>query len=508
MRMIDKKNYFLVILISIICFSVLLIFWRLFIAYERNLITKSIEQVEIYGQAELTNLLVAKVGAINRLLDRGEYANHYKTEVWKHDIHHYFTDYPALKRIIVEKPGKQPLFFVRDTNTEKTSTHDLKTCHQLIKAKGENLHGKQSIQFVMNGEILCISKMSNHMIALFDVRKLFNILFDFPIWKSYGVELRNAGTIVFLNDMKTDFFFRKQWGISKQFTLFNNQWDLEIWANEKTVGEQYSFVLRLYFIFGCLLTVFLVVVIRLWQLSTLQNQLVGQKTEALEFSNQALDEFVYIVSHDLKEPVRGINNLANFVLQDYQDKLDTPGQEQLKTLQQLSQRIGKLINTLLIYSRVRRADLLMKSCDVGDIIQEKCELLHSYLKEKNAEVILLKKMPTIICDEARLGEVFQNLITNAIKYNEHDAKKIEISYEKSQNETIFSIKDNGIGIPADQYEQVFKMFKRLHGRKEYGGGTGAGLAIVKRIVERHHGKIWIESTIGHGTTFYFNIKTR
>lgn len=227
--------------------------------------------------------------------------------------------------------------------------------------------------------------------------------------------------------------------------------------------------------------------------------------KALERSNQELDSFAYIASHDLKEPLRGISNFADFLLEDYSKKLDEEGVSQLKTLKNLSVRMQSLISALLEYSRIGRVEYALIQCDLNEIMKEKSVLLSSFLKENNAQLIIKKSLPSLVCDHVKIGEVFYNLITNAIKYNDSTVKTVEIDYSEKNNDYIFSVTDNGIGIATEHQEQVFTIFKRLHGRNEYGGGTGAGMTIVKKIIERHHGTIWCESKLGEGTTFYFSI---
>lgn len=230
-----------------------------------------------------------------------------------------------------------------------------------------------------------------------------------------------------------------------------------------------------------------------------------QKVLALARSNEALDEFAYIASHDLKEPLRGISNYSSFLIEDYGDKLDSVGKIQLQTLQKLSGRLENLLNNLLTYSRISRIDLATTNCKLNEIIIDKIMLLETFLKENNAKVEIVKKLPYLNCDQSRIGQVFQNLITNGIKYNNSKSKKISIDYTETNDKIIFSVTDNGIGIPEEHYDTVFKMFRRLHARDEYGGGTGAGLTLTKKIIARHNGEIWVESQVGKSTTFYFSV---
>ena len=227
-------------------------------------------------------------------------------------------------------------------------------------------------------------------------------------------------------------------------------------------------------------------------------------------SNKELDDFVYIVSHDLKEPLRGLYSYAQFLQEDYEDKLDEEGQEKLNTIKRLSSRMEELIDTLLYYSRIGRSDLAFKPTDLNKTLQKTVELVEPFAKENKATIQVHEKLPIITCDRVRAGEIFRNLIVNAIKYNDSEDKYVEVGCTTDHKEcpgcNVFYVSDNGIGIPEKHQEAVFKMFKRLHGREAYGGGTGSGLAFVKKILDRHGGKIWIDSKEGEGTTFYFTLE--
>ena len=230
------------------------------------------------------------------------------------------------------------------------------------------------------------------------------------------------------------------------------------------------------------------------------------RNEALDRSNKELDDFAYIASHDLKEPLRGIHNYASFLLEDYADKLDDEGRMRLLTLTRLSQRMETLINSLLDYSRVGRVELAIGSTDLNQTVADVLESLDIRLNENRIDVRIPRPLPTVLCDRVRVAEVYRNLITNAMKYNESPDKWIEIGYLDKQDRPVLYVRDNGIGIPRRHHMAVFRIFKRLHGRDKFGGGTGAGLTIVKKVIERHHGEIWLESDVNSGTTFYFTLQ--
>lgn len=238
-----------------------------------------------------------------------------------------------------------------------------------------------------------------------------------------------------------------------------------------------------------------------------------ESTEKLKRSNDELDDFAHIASHDLKEPLRGIHNYSAFLLEDYGDKLDVDGKAKLETLTKLTQRMEQLINDLLYYSQVGRTELAMGHVNMNGVLEQVCESLSISLMDANIDVRIPRPLPTAYCDRIRIAEVLRNLITNAIKYNNKDERWLEIGWEGQANlnedskakHIAFYVKDNGIGIRPKHLDAVFKMFRRLHGREKYGGGHGVGLSIIKKVVERHNGRVWVESTYGEGTTFWFTI---
>jgi light-regulated signal transduction histidine kinase (bacteriophytochrome) len=270
----------------------------------------------------------------------------------------------------------------------------------------------------------------------------------------------------------------------------------------------------------------------------------------LERSNIELDSFACVASHDLKEPLRGIHRYSDFLIEDYADKLDEAGLEKLQTLVKLSQRMETLVDSLLHFSRVGRAELAMHEVDLDDVVSETLEMIAPRLLESGAEIRRPRRLPIVRADHARVGEIFHNLIVNAIKYNDKPLKWVEIGWEEGTERQgdgatggrgdkatrgegdkvisfpvspssplhvalsprppvapspVFYVRDNGIGISERHYETIFGIFRRLHEREEFGGGVGVGLTIVKKIVERHNGRIWVESRVGAGTTVYFTL---
>jgi len=227
----------------------------------------------------------------------------------------------------------------------------------------------------------------------------------------------------------------------------------------------------------------------------------------LERINSELDAFAYIASHDLKEPLRGIHNYATFLLDDYGEVLIGDGAEKLQTLLRLTTRMESLIESLLKFSRLGRQELQMDSIDLNGLLRNVTELFGMNPQWQNCTVRIPRSLPIVFGDRVLIEEIFTNLISNAFKYNNQSEKWAEVSWLESSYHTHtsvnFYIRDNGIGIREKHLDSVFRIFKRLHAPSKYGGGTGAGLTIVKKIIERHGGKIQVESTFGKGSTFWF-----
>ena len=235
----------------------------------------------------------------------------------------------------------------------------------------------------------------------------------------------------------------------------------------------------------------------------------------LDEKNKELQSFVYTVSHDLKAPLVSLEGFASILLDNYKESIDETGQLYLLRIQANVENMGNLIQDLLELSRIGRIVHDYESMDVTEIIKEAIETLEIQLSERGTEWVVQEDLPTITCDRVRIKQVFENLIDNANKFmgEENDKPRIEIGFDtqatqprgfhEAEDFFEFFVKDNGIGIQKEYHEKVFNLFARL-GDVEV-EGTGVGLAIVKKIVETHGGKIWLDSEVGKGTTVYFTL---
>ncbi|HEY0913519.1 MAG TPA: PAS domain-containing protein [Solimonas sp.] len=235
---------------------------------------------------------------------------------------------------------------------------------------------------------------------------------------------------------------------------------------------------------------------------------LAQAREDLERSHRELDDFTYTASHDLKEPLRGIASFAQYLQQDYAERLDDEGRLMIQKIRDQARRMETLIADLLHVSRMSRGGMVREDTDLNAVLHDILESLDFSLKEKAVDVRVPRPLPRAHCDRIRVGELFRNLITNAVKYNDRSQRWVEIGCEVIEMERVFYVRDNGIGIRPEHHARVFSLFERLHKRDAYGGGTGVGLAIVQKIVQLHGGRVWIESTPGEGTAFHFTLPER
>jgi len=253
------------------------------------------------------------------------------------------------------------------------------------------------------------------------------------------------------------------------------------------------------------------------ELVVTRSQRLAELNVDLTRSNEELDAFAYVASHDLKEPLRGIHRYAHQILESA-PALDDENRTRVEGLMRLTVRMDSLLDSLLHFSRVGRTTLELDKVDLNEVVEEALEMVGARRSDGTFTVGVPRPLPGLNCDRVRVREIFSNLLSNALKYSAPGPARIEVGYlapgetgprpnapAESAGHTIFFVRDHGIGIEPRHHEQIFRMFKRLHGRDDYGGGVGAGLTIVQKLVQRHGGRVWVDSAPGAGSTFHFTL---
>jgi two-component system, chemotaxis family, sensor kinase Cph1 len=238
----------------------------------------------------------------------------------------------------------------------------------------------------------------------------------------------------------------------------------------------------------------------------LQRQLEREQEQrrTLESSNRELDRYAHVIAHDLVAPLRGIVAFSDRMQRELSEGKLEQANTRARTVSRAATGLANLVRSLHQFSRAGQVELAVEQADLGGVVEQELERLGPFLTEQGADVQVVGTLPSLRCDRVRIGRVLGNLISNAVKYNHSQPKRVRIFNVAAELPTI-CVADNGIGIPVEQREAVFKVFRRLHAPDAYGGGGGMGLSIALKIVERHGGRMWIEDTPGGGTTVAFTL---
>ena len=220
-------------------------------------------------------------------------------------------------------------------------------------------------------------------------------------------------------------------------------------------------------------------------------------------SNQELEQFAYMASHDLQEPLRMVANYTQLLAERYRGRLDEQADKYIAYAVDGALRMQSLIQDLLKVSRVSKEEIETQAIDCRTVVEQAVKNLQAAIEE-NGAVVAWNCLPAVMADASQLTQVFQNLIANAIKFHGTERPVIQIDAEKKEHEWVLRVSDNGIGIPAESWQDIFVIFRRLHTRAEY-AGNGIGLSMCKKIIERHGGKLWVEAQAKPGCLFKFTL---
>ena len=477
-------------------------------------------------RSRFSQALEQRIFALERMAKRWELNGGTPKALWYADAKRYVLDQKGYQAIEWLDKNMVVRWLYPLKGNEQAKGFDLSTEKErrtfLLRAKNtRQAQISKFVDLVQGGKGFLVAvplffpkRFGGYILGVFRVKELNDVIL-FPYTKTYHVRvLSSEGKSVY----KSGIWDGQLKKVSSAFSLHGATWVFEISAKEIKLGMLSPIpllVLCLGLLFSLLLTLLFFFyyknTVYIYQLEKSKRGVEAANDELTKL-NERLDEFAYTVAHDLKEPLRGIKNYSNMLLRRYKDSVEGKGELWLGSIEELTERMDKLINTLLYYASLGDDESsYVKKCKLDDILSRVTGDLSTFIEEKNLEIRIQKPMPEVYYNEVRLEEIFTNLISNAAKYNDKSEKWVEIGFLKLKEksypdaENVIYVKDNGIGIQDKNLDAIFKIFRRLHHRNDFGGGTGAGLTIVKKIVESHDGRIWVDSVYGEGTTFYFSV---
>lgn len=531
-------DWLVLLITAVACLSVTLIFWQaLKISEERQIDeTTRVESELVTGHisSELENHLMV----LARISDRWEFAGRPTENVWAHTAELNLKDFPGFRSIQWMDQTYQVRWVTPDEIREDSVVLD----HTAVPERQDALNRARQLDtqvaspplnliqgdrgFVVYQPVYLnpnpnVPDFFNHedrfdglIIGTFAFDELFDLVLDNPTFDGYGIAVltENEELVVVADD--ADETHNQQRRAEESLTVAGQEWQVRVWPSEAGLAQQHSALPRIALIGGLLGTGLILSLIHLLQASRQRtaearalNLELTKATMALESSNQSLEEFAYIASHDLKSPLVTMQGLADIMQEDYGDVIPDEAQTYLSRIQVNARRMQNLLDGVLRVSGMHHADEAFTNVRLADTVETAREQLAQLISERGATVRVVDRLPVVHGNPTWLQQIVLNLIENAITYAHQDRQPvIEIGCRERDNVWEVYVRDNGPGIPAHYSNRLFAMFQRLPDSNVANpAGTGMGLAIVARSVKAHGGEVWIDESSDSGTSFAFTI---
>ncbi len=518
-----------------------LILWQALIAHEHAQTKHTIESVAFNVKSEISTRMESRILALVRMANRWEVQGEIPGEQWEYNARLYAEHYVGCQRIGWVDPSFHVRWIVPLKGSEAALNLDpsLEEWQQIAleAARDQQVTVTRVIDLVQGGEgflvyvpILRDDSFDGFLFSVFRVQELLDTILGGITSSEYAISVFDGGEEIYCST-KANWRKDTKWAAKTYIELYGTTWHAQIWPSPKLLGELLSPLPKVTLIAGLLTALLLTAIVRFAQsarnrakASDLANRMLEieiverkraeerskqlfvsleQRARELERSNRELEQFAYVASHDLQEPLRMVTSYTQLLAKRYKGKLDGDADEFIAYAVDGAIRMKGLINDLLAYSRVGTRGNPFKLTDIVLALDNASANLQSIIEE-SAAVVTHDSLPAVMADETQLTQLFQNLIGNAVKFSGNRPPKIHIGARREDNSWLFSVHDNGIGIDPEYIDRIFVIFQRLHSKTEY-PGSGIGLAICKKIVERHGGRIWVESEPDKGSTFYFTI---
>ncbi|CAN5145106.1 hypothetical protein BH23CHL1_BH23CHL1_16370 [soil metagenome] len=523
-----RNGWLLPAVAAMIVLAISLYLWNALAANEQ----RQIEQTTVAETSVVVNHLSAEVSAriqaLDRMADRWAYHGRQSKRQWQQEAELNIVDFPGYQAILWVDPGNRVTWVAPVAGNEAVIGLDGAQTEEQREALSRSKNGGGPVStgpldlaqgtrgFIVYRPIFLNNdpkQFDGFIVGSFRITDLFDTILEDPVLKGYAISILNEGQEVYLRASEGR-ANEDTWGTDEVTALYGVDWQVRVWPESTALVQQESYLPELVLAAGLLSAVLLALSIRMTQVAhvrTLQAQVISAElntsTLALEQSNKDLEEFAYIASHDLKAPLVSLRGMAEILTEDYGDHLPRDARIYLERITVNAGKMQNLLDDLLQISRVRQSDVEFMRVDLGDVVNTVVDQLGQMLDSRGAEVRMVSILPTVNANRLWMTQVFSNLIDNAVKYTPAGRRPlVEIGAVERDGSWELFVRDNGAGIPESYRNNVFRMFQRLPGGKSMNpNGTGMGLAIVARIIEHHNGTVWVESTEGEETTFFFTL---
>ncbi len=521
-----------------------MLLWRVSVALERANIEKMVLLKTATLRANTNDRIESHIQALMRMANRWAMHGPPSKMEWESDAGLYVKHYGVYRSIMWVDPTLRARWVAPFKGNES----------EIGRYLGDDLGGSKALEAAREKRDAWISPavpekggdvfaayipifipIFNHrfdgfIVGVFDVRSLFDTILKDEDIKGYDVSVSSNGSVIYTSGGAPG-----GWAREARVRLYGADFTVKIWPKADYLAGARSILPSVILASGILVSFLLALVghfgekaqerasiseaanarleHEIFQRRRAEEELkanyavIERNSEELKRSNAELEQFASVVSHDLQEPLRVISGYLQLLSRRYKGKLDESAEEFIRFSVEGAARMQNIISDLLAYSRVGSRTKNLSSVDCSEIVDLTKKNLGRVIQE-NGAVITSGPLPTVNADASQLGHLFMNLVGNAIKYRGDETPSVHISAKALPEEWLFSVADNGIGIDPAYSEKIFEMFQRLHGKGSKYTGTGIGLAICKKVVENHGGRIWIESTPGRGSTFFFTLPAK
>lgn len=484
----------------------------IFLTEELTLLEKGVSE-------RMQSLIISQ----KRMVERWESQKRTPEKNWREDAKNYIDGFPALKvmewvdtrnRIRWAEPieGNEKVIGLNigyDEDRKKILEHASKKGSITLTAPLKLLQGyKALIAYI---PIHYDNHYDGFIVGIYEIEAFIKERFSSEFKTLFNIIITDGEKTVF--EHFSDTKHKEKWGVEKTMALYNRTWKITLWPKDSFIEFHNSYLPEAAFIVGMIVSLLMGFAIYVAVLSNQRSKLLKQKEleqegliAKLTDSNEELERFAYVCSHDLQEPLRMVRSFTERFESHFEQiiKGDEKGEKYMGFILDGAKRAQELIADILEYSSLDRSAQKPEVINLNALIKSIHETMQVNLKDCNGK-ITTDDMPQITGNKTQIYQLLQNLINNGLKYQSPDAKPhVHLSVKEKGKRWVFSVKDNGIGIDKKNLEKIFNVFQRLHRKEEY-SGTGIGLAICKKIIERHGGKIWVESTKGKGTSFFFSL---